>query len=100
RMGADRAFTEYHRIGPNADGVYGLDVANTRSGMKWSFTPLESIVPGKITFRSKERGLTISYADDGAGGIKAEVIRVNNAETTTQQWHFRPVAPPVVEPSP
>jgi hypothetical protein len=99
KMGADRAFTEYHRIGPNADGVYGLDVANTRSGMKWSFTPLESIVPGKITFRSKERGLTISYADDGLGGIKAEVIRVSNAETTTQQWHFRPVAPPVVEPA-
>ena len=98
KMGADRAFTEYHRIGPNGDGVYGLDVANTRSGMKWSFTPLESIEPGKITFRSKERGLTISYADDGAGGIRAEVIRVSNAETTTQQWHFKPVIQPVVEP--
>lgn len=99
KMGADRAFTEYHRIGPNADDVYGLDVANTRSGMKWSFTPLESIEAGKITFSSKERGLTISYADDGAGGIKAEVIRVNNGETTTQQWHFRPVAAPAAEPA-
>ena len=51
-IGTDRAYTEYHRIGPNADGVYGLDVANTRSGMKWSFTPLKSITPGRITFQS------------------------------------------------
>ena len=42
-IGTDRAYTEYHRIGPNPEGVYGLDVANTRSGMKWNFTPLKAI---------------------------------------------------------
>ncbi|OYX51626.1 MAG: hypothetical protein B7Y90_01165 [Alphaproteobacteria bacterium 32-64-14] len=93
-LGADKAYTEYHRIGPNADGVYGLDVANTRSGMKWSFTPMESIEPGRITFRSKEKGLTVSYASDGEGGIIAEVVRVNNFEMTQQRWHFKPVAQP------
>jgi hypothetical protein len=43
------AYTEYHKIGPNAEGVYGLDVANTRNGMKWTFTPLKAIEPGRIT---------------------------------------------------
>lgn len=99
-MGADRAFTEYHRIGPNADGVYGLDVANTRSGMKWSFTPLESIAPGKITFRSTDGKLMISYASDGAGGINAQVDRIGaDKKTTTQTWAFKPLAAPAMEPA-
>ena len=99
-MGADRAFTEYHRIGPNADGVYGLDVANTRSGMKWSFTPLKSIEPGKITFQSADGKLTISYASDGASGIKAQVDRVGaDNKSTPQHWHFKPIAQPAAEPA-
>ena len=99
-MGADRAFTEYHRIGPNADGVYGLDVANTRSGMKWSFTPLESIVPGKITFRSADGKLMISYASDGASGINAQVDRIGaDKKTTTQTWAFKPLPAPAAEPA-
>jgi len=90
-IGPDRAFTEYHRIGPNADGVYGLDVANTRSGMKWNFTPLKAIEPGKITFQSADGKLTISYASDGAGGINAQVDRIGaEAKTTTQTWAFKP----------
>lgn len=99
-MGADHAFTEYHRIGPNADGVYGLDVANTRSGMKWSFTPLESIEPGKITFRSADGKLMISYASDGAGGINARVDRIGaDKKTTTTTWAFKPIAQSVMEPA-
>lgn len=91
-IGPDRAFTEYHRIGPNADGVYGLDVANTRSGMKWNFTPLKAIEPGRIIFQSADGKLTISYADDGAGGINAQVDRVgDDARTTTQTWAFKPM---------
>ncbi len=97
-LGDDRAYTEYHRIGPNAEGVYGLDVANTRSGMKWSFTPLDSIEPGKITFRSKDKGLSVSYASDGEGGIVAEVVRVNTIELTTQRWHFKPIVQPEAAP--
>jgi hypothetical protein len=90
-IGTDRAYTEYHRIGPNADGVYGLDVANTRSGMKWNFTPLKAIEPGKITFQTVDGKLTISYADDGAGGINAQVDRVGaDGKATMQTWQFRP----------
>ncbi len=100
-IGADRAYTEYHRIGPNADGVYGLDVANTRSGMKWSFTPLKSIEQGRITFRSADGKLTIAYFSDGANGIESEVIRIGADGTpTTQRWHFKPIVPPVVLPVP
>jgi hypothetical protein len=90
-IGTDRAYTEYHRIGPNAEGVYGLDVANTRSGMKWNFTPLKAIEPGKITFQTADGKLTISYADDGAGGINAQVDRVGvDGKATTQTWQFKP----------
>jgi hypothetical protein len=90
-IGTDRAYTEYHRIGPNADGVYGLDVANTRSGMKWNFTPLKAIEPGKITFQTADGKLTISYADDGAGGINAQVDRVGaDGKATMQTWQFKP----------
>lgn len=93
-IGTDRAFTEYHKIGPNADGVYGLDVANTRSGMKWNFTPLKAIDPGKITFQTADGKLTISYADDSAGGIKAQVDRVGaDGKTTAQTWAFKPLSP-------
>lgn len=90
-IGTDRAFTEYHRIGPNAEGVYGLDVANTRGGMKWNFTPLKEITPGKITFQSADGKLTISYADDGAAGVNAQVDRIGaDGVKTTQTWQFKP----------
>jgi hypothetical protein len=95
-VGTDKAYTEYHRIGPNAEGVYGLDVANTRGGMKWNFTPLKAIEPGKVTFQSTDGKLTISYADDGAGGINAQVDRIGaDGKATSQMWAFKPttVAP-------
>jgi hypothetical protein len=96
-IGTDKAFTEYHKIGPNTEGVYGLDVANTRGGMKWNFTPLKAIEPGKITFQSADGKLTISYADDGAGGVNAQVDRVGaDANTTTQTWAFKPTSAPVL----
>lgn len=90
-IGADKAYTEYHKIGPNAEGVYGLDVANTRSGMKWNFTPLKSIEPGKITFQTTDGALTISYAHVAGDGIDAMVIRSADGKATTQEWHFRAV---------
>lgn len=93
-IGTDKAFTEYHSIGPNADGVYGLDVANTRSGMKWNFTPMKAIEPGKITFQSTDGKLTVIYAADGAGGINAQVDRIGaDHKTTTQTWAFKPAPP-------
>ncbi len=86
------AFTEYHRIGPNAEGVYGLDVANTTNGMKWTFTPLKSIEPGKITFQSPNGAVTISYAATPEGGIGAQVIRMaGDGAATTTEWDFKPL---------
>lgn len=90
-LGPERAYTEYHKIGPNADGVYGLDVANTANGMNWTFTPLKSIEPGKITFQTANGALTISYAHGEGDVIDAQVVRVADGQTTTQNWHFVPV---------
>jgi hypothetical protein len=101
-IGTEKAYTEYHRIGPNAEGVYGLDVANTRGGMKWNFTPLKAIEPDRITFESADGKLTISYASDGAGGINAQVDRVGaDNKATSQMWAFKPTeVAPVVLPAP
>ena len=91
-IGTSRAFTEFHKIGPNAEGVYGLDVMNTTNGMKWNFTPLKAIEPGCITFSSPT--ITIAYFSDGAGGINARVDRVGaDGKTATQEWHFKQVPP-------
>ena len=84
--------TEYHKIGPNADGVYGLDVANTRSQMKWNFTPLKSIEPGRITFQTTDGKLTIVYYSEAGNGVGSRVDRVGeDGKTTTQEWHFKPL---------
>ena len=93
-LAAGGAYTEYHKIGPNAEGVYGLDVANTRNGMKWSFTPLKAIEPGRITFQTVDGALTIAYFSDNAGGIQSKVDRVADGKTTTQEWHFLPIPAP------
>ena len=93
-IGADRAYTEYHKIGPNADGVYGLDVANTRNGMKWSFTPLKAIEPGRITFQTADGVLTIVYYSEPGGGIGSRVDTVREGKATTQEWHFKALPAP------
>ncbi|MDP3491646.1 MAG: hypothetical protein Q8R82_00915 [Hyphomonadaceae bacterium] len=90
-LAAGGAYTEYHKIGPNAEGVYGLDIANTRNGMKWSFTPLKAIEPGRITFQTTDGALTIAYFSDDAGGVRSQVDRVADGKTTTQEWHFLPL---------
>jgi hypothetical protein len=93
-IGTDKAYTEYHKIGPNADGVYGLDVANTRSQMKWNFTPLKAIEPGKIIFQTTDRALTIMYYSEPGGGIGSKVDRVADGKTTTSEWHFKAMPAP------
>lgn len=93
-IGTDKAYTEYHKIGPNADGVYGLDVANTRSQMKWNFTPLKSIEPGRITFQTTDGALTIMYYSEPGGGVGSKVDRVADGKTTTQEWHFKALPQP------
>jgi hypothetical protein len=93
-IGTDRAYTEYHKIGPNPDGVYGLAVANTRSNMQWNFTPLQAIEPGRITFRSTDGKLTIVYYSEPGGGVGSQVVRVMDGKTMTQDWHFKPLPAP------
>jgi hypothetical protein len=89
-LAVNGTYTEYHKIGPNAEGVYGLEVANTRSQMKWNFTPLKSIEPGRITFQSADAKLTIAYYKEGADGVGSRVDRVGaDGKTTTTEWHFK-----------
>ncbi len=94
-LGAAGAYTEYHRIGPNAEGVYGLDVANTRSQMKWNFTPLKAIEPGKIIFQTADGALMIMYYSEAGGGIGSRVERKGaDGKVTTQEWRFKAMPAP------
>jgi hypothetical protein len=94
-IGTDKAYTEYHKIGPNAEGVYGLDVANTRSNMQWNFTPLKSIEPDRITFQTSDGKLTIMYYAEPGGGVGSKVDRIGaDGKTTTSEWHFKVVPSP------
>jgi hypothetical protein len=94
-IGTDKAYTEYHRIGPNAEGVYGLDVANTRSSMVWNFTPLKSIEPDRITFQTADGKLTIMYYSEPGGGVGSKVDRIGaDGKTTTSEWHFKALPAP------
>lgn len=93
-IGTDRAYTEYHKIAPNTQGIYGLAVASTRSGMTWNFTPLKSIEPGRITFQSEDGALTIAYYKEPGGGVGSRVDRVTEGKTTTQEWHFKALPAP------
>lgn len=94
--GTASAYTEYHRFGPNADGVYGLAVTNsTRRNEVWSFTPLKAIEPGRITFQSADGKLTIVYYSEAGGGIGSRVDRVGaDGKPTTQEWRFKAPAAP------
>lgn len=93
-IGTDKAYTEYHRIGPNADGVYGLDVANTRSQMKWNFTPLKAIEKDRITFQTADGALTIVYYAEPGGGVGSRVDTVRDGKPATSEWHFKPLPAP------
>lgn len=94
--GTSSAYTEYHRIGPNTEGVYGLAVTNsTRKNEVWNFTPLKAIEAGRITFQSTDGKLTIVYYSEPGGGIGSKVDRVSaDGKTTTQEWHFRALSAP------
>jgi hypothetical protein len=94
--GTANAYTEYHRIGPNADGVYGLAVTNsTRRNEVWNFTPLKAIEPGRITFQSADGKLTIVYYSEANGGIGSRVDRVGaDGKPITQEWRFKAIPAP------
>jgi hypothetical protein len=93
-IGKDRSYQEFHRIGPNASGVFGLAVASTRSGFTWNFTPLKAIEPGKVTFQSEDGALTISYFKEPEGGVGSRVDRIVEGKTVTQEWHFKTLPAP------
>jgi hypothetical protein len=94
-LGAAGAYTEYHKIGPNAEGVYGLDVANTRSQMQWTFTPLKAIEPGRIIFQTADGALMIMYYSEPGGGIGSKVDRKGaDGKMTTQEWRFKAMPAP------
>jgi hypothetical protein len=90
--GLDQPSTEYHKLGPNADGKWGLSVANTRSNMAWNFTPLKSLEKDRVVFQSADGNLTITYFAKAGGGVGAKVERVANGKTTTTDYDFKPVS--------
>lgn len=92
-IGTDKASTEYHKFGPNEEGRYGLSVANTRSNMVWNFTPLKSIEDDRITFRSDDGALTISYFALPNDGVGAYVERITDGETRRSEYTFVQVEP-------
>ncbi len=92
-LGPDRVYTEYHRIGPNSAGVYGLSVANTRSALLWTFVPLKSIEPGRVTFQSEDGALSVSYYSEPGGGVGSRLERTTDGKTRTMDWHFKPATP-------
>ncbi len=92
-LGPEKAYVEYHRIGPNTAGVYGLDIYNTQQDMAWRFFPLVEIEPGRITFRSEDGAVTIVYSMAENGGVDARADTVADGRTTTQEWRFRIPAP-------
>ena len=86
------ASTEYHKIGPNADGKWGLSVANTRSNLAWNFTPLKSLEKDRVVFQSADGNLTITYFAKAHDGVGAKVERIANGKTTTTDYDFKPVS--------
>lgn len=84
------AYTEYHRIGPNAEGKVGLSVMNSRTNA-WAFTPLKAFEKGKVVFESADGALRVSYWDKGHGIVGAMVERTANGATTKSEWSFDPL---------
>jgi hypothetical protein len=97
--GLDQPNTEYHKLGPNADGKWGLAVANNRSNMAWNFTPLKSLEKDRVIFQSADGNLTITYFAKSSGGVGAKVDRVANGKTTTTDYDFKPVSASAKAPS-
>jgi len=90
--GLDQPSTEYHKLGPNADGKWGLSVANSRSNLVWNFTPLKSLEKDKVVFQSADGNLTITYFAKAGGGVGAKVERIANGKTTATDYDFKPVS--------
>lgn len=91
-LAGNGSYTEYHKIGPNAEGVYGLSVANPRSQMAWTFTPLKAIEKDRITFQSADGKRTIAYYAEPGNGVGARVDSVgSDGKTTVSEYHFKPL---------
>lgn len=93
-IGKERTYQEFHRIGPNTSGVYGLSVASTRSGFTWNFVPVKSIEADKITFQSEDGSITVSYFKEPGGGVGSRVVRTLEGKSQTLDWHFKPTSAP------
>jgi hypothetical protein len=96
-IGKDQAYTEYHKLGPNAEGKWGLSVANTRSNMVWNFTPLKVIDKDKVVFQTTDGNLTITYFSKPGGSVGSTVERKGaDGQTTKTDYDFKPVAGPAM----
>jgi hypothetical protein len=89
------AYTEYHKLGPNADGKWGLSVANTRSNMVWNFTPLKAIEKDRVIFQTAGGGLTITYFAKPGGSVGSTVERkAADGKVIKTDYDFKPLPAP------
>ncbi|MEI7932751.1 MAG: hypothetical protein WCI21_06825, partial [Alphaproteobacteria bacterium] len=86
-----QTYIEYDKLGPNADGKYGLTVASTSTNMASIFTPLKSIEKGRIVFESADRTSRTSYFAKPGNGVGALIERKTNETTTITEYDFKPV---------
>lgn len=94
-LAANGTYTEYHKIGPKMgggpDAPYGLSVANPRSQMAWTFTPLKAIETGRIVFQTDDGSLTITYFAKPGNGVGSLVERTADGKTSRTEYDFKPV---------
>jgi hypothetical protein len=86
-----QTYIEYDKLGPNADGKYGLTVASTSTGMASTFTPLKSIEKGRVVFESADRTSRTSYFAKPGNGVGAIIERKANETTTITEYDFKPL---------
>ncbi len=87
----DAVFREYHYIGPNEAGRYGLSVANTGGGLEWNFMGFKSYETGRITFESDNGQRTVAYFAKPGGAVGAMVQSTADGQVTTREWDFQPI---------
>lgn len=86
-----QTYIEYDKLGPNAEGKYGLTVASTSTNMASTFTPLKSIEKGRIVFESADRASRTTYFAKSGNSLGAVIERRANGTTTITEYDFRPV---------
>jgi hypothetical protein len=90
--GLDQPNTEYQKLGPNAEGRWGLAMADSRSNMAWTFTPLKAIEKDRVVFQAPDGSLTVTYFAKSGGGVGSKIERVAGGRTVVTEYDFKPAS--------